>query len=422
VYFSNVKKSILSIQNNILVICSWSHLDPLVHRYVLSNIPYIRSQVTDNATIHLITYEMDPDVFVSTTGQLFQSQIASEHIVWKPLPYAPLRGQGWRHYWRQISITRRYCRTERIAIVHAFAPTAGALGWLGVRWSKRKLVIDSWEPHAESMVETGVWRKNSIAFRLLWLLEKWCARDADYLIAAHPSMRTYAAEKWQLRPERVAYRPACTDLTQFDRNKFDRTIIRHELDYVESDLLCVCVSQLGGMYYLEESLQLFQLGIRVFGDRFKVLLITTTPKEFILKKGHSLGLAMDHVQILRSAPEDVPGYISIGQFAYNPQKAVPSKRYGTPVKNGEYWAMGLPILMMTGTSQDAPLALDHRTGVTLLNMQEDSIIRALKEMKRLLEEPELEARCRAMAHTYRHYDIANAAYQEVYNYLRSVLS
>ena len=40
----------------------------------------------------------------------------------------------------------------------------------------------------------------------------------------------------------------------------------------------------------------------------------------------------------------------------------------------------------------------------------------------LLEEPELEARCRAMAQTYRHYDIANAAYQEVYNYLKSVSS
>jgi hypothetical protein len=410
----------LSIQNNILVICSWSHLDPLVHRYVLPNIPIIHSQITDKENIHLITYETDANAHTSPTGQLFHAHLANQCIAWKPIQYAPLRGQGWRYYLHQILITRRYCRKEGIAVVHAFAPTAGALGWLSVRWSNRKLVIDSWEPHAESMVETGVWRKNSIAFRLLWMLEKQSACDADYLIAAHPAMRSYASEKWHIQPSRIAYRPACTDLAQFDRSLFNRTLIRHELGYSESDIICVCVSQLGGMYYLEESLLLFHLGKRVFGDRFKVLLISTSPIDMIMAKADSMNLAMDHLQILRAAPADVPGFLSIGQFAYNPQKAVPSKRYGTPVKNGEYWAMGLPILMMTGTSQDAELAIKHRSGVVLLDMHENAILLALEEMKRLLLEPELEARCRGMAQTYRSYAIAHAAYQEVYGYLKGI--
>jgi hypothetical protein len=140
----------------------------------------------------------------------------------------------------------------------------------------------------------------------------------------------------------------------------------------------------------------------------------------IMAKADPMNLAMDHLQILRAAPADVPGFLSIGQFAYNPQKAVPSKRYGTPVKNGEYWAMGLPILMMTGTSQDAELAIRHRSGVVLLDMHENAILLALEEMKRLLLESELEARCRGMAQTYRSYAIAHAAYQEVYGYLKGI--
>ena len=39
------------------------------------------------------------------------------------------------------------------------------------------LVLDSYEPHAEAMVETNAWKKRGIAFRTLFYLEKKSYQD-----------------------------------------------------------------------------------------------------------------------------------------------------------------------------------------------------------------------------------------------------
>lgn len=54
---------------------------------------------------------------------------------------------------------------------------AGALGYVLSKFTGSKLIIDSYEPHAESMVENGTWKKSSLKFKILFWLEKNRARE-----------------------------------------------------------------------------------------------------------------------------------------------------------------------------------------------------------------------------------------------------
>jgi hypothetical protein len=395
---------------HLLVMCSWSHRDPLVWRYVLPYLPLIKKALPPAVEIHLQTFESNN----KTINPTFEETLRSMNVRWLALPYTPLKAGGWWHYVQNLWTVRAYCNKNAIKTLHAFAPVAGTMAYLAARFSRRQLVIDSWEPHAECMVDTGVWSPSSMAFKILFYFEKQQAKSAQYLIAAHPRMRDYAWAKWQIAPKHIAYRPACTDLSVFDPSLYNRMFIREKLGISDQDIVCACVSQLGGLYYFDEALLFFKQAHTHFGDRFKVILLTSTPAVDILKQASALHFDNAALTILQAPPEDVPAYLAAADFAFNPQKGVPSKAFGTPVKNGEYWAMGLPIAMLAGTSQDASLAISNATGVVLSDMTPQCIQDALQALENLLSDNQLRARCRSMSIQYRNFDLAVKAYEEVY--------
>lgn len=400
---------------NILIICSWSYDNPLVHRYVLPYLELIKKHTGKEANIHLMTYETDAATQISNS----KIRLNDIEITWVPVRYTPLSLRGWWLYLRQVMFVRKYCSSNQINVIHAFAPVAGAVAWLSSRISRYKFVLDSWEPHAEPMVETGVWKRSSMAFRILWKLEKWMAKDADYLIAAHREMVNYAWQKWKIQPRQIAYRPACVDTADFDPLQFNRERLRQAIGANHNTIICVCASQLGGMYYFDETLRFFEQCRQRWGNRFLAILLTSTPSDTIQQRAKKLGLTLDFVQIKRCAPHEVPALLAVGDFALNPQMAVPSKRYGTPVKNGEYWAMGLPIVMMKNTSQDSSLALEHDAGIVLENLTESKVSQAWSELEKLLCDVECRNRCRLLAIQTRSFALADRAYREVYGYTES---
>ena len=89
----------------------------------------------------------------------------------------------------------RLIHSQKISTIHCWATPAGAIGYFLSIFTGKNLIIDSYEPHAESMVENGTWKKNGIAFKLLFWLEKKQSQRAHALIAATEGMREYAKEK-----------------------------------------------------------------------------------------------------------------------------------------------------------------------------------------------------------------------------------
>ena len=83
-------------------------------------------------------------------------------------------------------------------------------------------MLDSFEPHAEPMVEAGQWSGNSLAFRLLFALEKKQVRRADVVIGCVDKMKDYVEEKYGVQIDHFYSKSACVNLSLFDISKSQR--------------------------------------------------------------------------------------------------------------------------------------------------------------------------------------------------------
>ena len=107
----------------------------------------------------------------------------------------------------------------------------------------------------------------------------------------------------------------------------------------------------------------------------------------------------------------------MGDFAINPQAPIPSKRYGSPLKNGEYWAMGLPIVISPEISVDSDIISANNIGVVINLQRKENMAEAVKQIDRLLRNNSretLQQKIFSVARKYRSFDIAEDIYPSIY--------
>jgi hypothetical protein len=96
-------------------------------------------------------------------------------------------------------------------------------------------------------------------------------------------------------------------------------------------------------------------------------------------------------------------------------KPVPTKRYCTSIKDGEYWAMGLPVVISPHISDDSEIISQEAIGVVVdmgKKEEHDSVIYRLEEL--LTAKSELQAKTRSVAEKYRSFQLAENIYKAIY--------
>ena len=109
--------------------------------------------------------------------------------------------------------------------------------------------------------------------------------------------------------------------------------------------------------------------------------------------------------------------MGLGDFAICPMKPLPSRRYGTPIKDGEYWALGLPIVIPDQISDDSEIIKKHKIGSILAGFNSESYKRSVLEIQELLNgktRKEIYNSIRPLAEKYRNYSIAENVYETIY--------
>jgi TusA-related sulfurtransferase len=170
------------------------------------------------------------------------------------------------------------------------------------------------------------------------------------------------------------------------------------------------------MYYGKEVIQFLSDANVFFQNNLHVLLLTETSAEQILSWCQEFNLSKERVTIYHAKYDQVPYYLSAADFAINPQRSVESKRFGTPVKDGEYWAMGLPVVIPPNISEDSDIVVAENLGV-LWKPDNSENEKSLTQLKVLLDDKELNKRCVSAAKKYRGYALAEKAYAEVYKFV-----
>ena len=142
--------------NRILFITQWQFKDPLVQTYTL---PYVR-------IIQKIT-SCYP--YVVTVGGKNKSITVKrkEGIISIEMPTG--NGRLFLGWLLNTLSLHKIIGKKNIKIIHPWCTTAGAIGAiLKILNKKATLNIDSFEPHAESMVENKTWSKFGLKFKALF--------------------------------------------------------------------------------------------------------------------------------------------------------------------------------------------------------------------------------------------------------------
>jgi len=403
-------------ENNILVFSQWSFKDALIQTYTLPYVDIIRNIISPEIKIFVVTAEQPEIALTKEEIGEVNKQWAAKNMQLLAQPYKRF---GLKKIMAAIGDIFSWCKLikkEKIKTIHAVCTPAGGIAYLLSKLTGTELVIDSYEPHAEAMVENGTWQKNGLAYKILFSLEKRQTRRAKALIGTTAGMKQYAAEKYGVQVKNFFVKPACVDMQNFFPKEKDKELLK-ELS-LENKIVCVYAGKLGGIYLKSEVFDFIKICHDRWKDDFSFLMLTNALRDDIDTECERVGLPKNVVISKFVFHNEIPSYLSLGDFAINPVKPVPTKKYCTSIKDGEYWAMGLPIVISPNISDDSGIIENEKIGVVINFNEKAQMNEAILEIEQLLKSGDLlKKKIVEVAEKYRSYKIANIIYGQIYAHI-----
>src|SRR5690606_32571410 len=95
-----------------------------------------------------------------------------------------------------------------------------------------------------------------------------------------------------------------------------------------------------------------------------------------------MGFSKKEFFVAKVSYEQIPSYLSASDFAFATYKNLSSSKYLSPIKIGEYWATGLPVLLTQGVGDDSLIIDENRQAGSLFNLAKtETIMEAFQNME-----------------------------------------
>ena len=303
-------------------------------------------------------------------------------------------------------IVARIVRHEKVELVICRGSMAGAIGYRVSKQTGIPFVVESFEPHSTYMAESGVWPRYGLRFLIQRTFEKIICRSATFLL---PVANGYAEELISkgVDAKKVHVVPCVVDLKKFQPG--NRKASREKLNLKQDVTIGIYVGKFGGMYYDDEAILIFKKADGVFKN-FYLLILTPDNSDSVTQKLLLHGFSQSKFMVAKAPHDQVPLYMIAADFAFATYKKSYSKKFLSPVKVGEYWACGLPVLLTEGVGDDAEIIERNNCGATF-SLEKDNVTEGLVKIRQQLSDPDCEARNFELAHKFRNPKLLERAYQ-----------
>lgn len=400
---------------NVLVVTYWSYKDALIQTYTLPYVKIIRNNI-NSGKIYLVTIENPFHQMTDDYWENEQRKLQNENIELIRFKYDHF---GIKMIFRFFSIILnliKLIKKENISVIHSWCLTAGALGYLLSIFTKRPLVLDSYEPHAEAMVENGTWKKSSLKFKLLFWLEKKQSKRAKTVIALTEGMANYAKEKYNVSFKNYYIKPALVNLDKFDNNQ-NQYEEKRRVKEISKEVVGLYAGKFGGIYLEEEVFDLIKVATEYWKGNFRFYILSNVDKTLVDSYLEEKKIDKSCIEIVFVDYHEIENYFHLADFAINPVKPVSTKRYCTSIKDGEYWAAGLPVIITQNISDDSDIISKNNIGYVLNNLSNEEYSEACEKIDSLIskDKNELRNKIKSVAKKYRSFTIAENIYKEVYS-------
>ena len=220
---------------------------------------------------------------------------------------------------------------------------AGSLAYLSTKKMKIPFVVESFEPHADYMKAAGEWRKFGIRYLFQKHWEKQQKKYAKALVTVTENYRNRLIEEGVVK-DKIFVVPCAVDQNIFYKDKSLRKKVRSKLNIPDDAKVGVYAGKFGGLYLKEKAFKIFSRASEQI-EEFHLLLLTNTDSNWLNKMIQQYNLPSNRIHIKFVSYDEMNNYLNIADFAFALYKSNHVSQYLSPVKIGEYWACGLPVLI-----------------------------------------------------------------------------
>jgi glycosyltransferase involved in cell wall biosynthesis len=364
-------------------------LEPLGRSQV---VPYALGLGERGHAVHVLSFEKERGAAVAADTRALAERLRRSGVAWRPLTYhkRPALPATLYDVARAIAVGGALVRRHGLAIVHARSYVAALVALTLKRLMGTRFIFDMRGFWPDERVDGGLWTAGSRLYRTVKRLERVYLERADHVITLTDAARA-EIERLELRragSPPVTVIPTCVDLEHF--RPAPARAWRHAAPTL------VYSGSLGTWYRLDAMMTFFRaLARRAPGARF--LILTLSAAELVTAAARHAGVDPGALEVKAATYAEMPARLTDGDAGI--VLSVPSwaNKARCPTKLGELLACGLPAVVSRGLGDSDALVERERVGVVVDSLDEAALGRAADALLRLLDEPDLAARCRATA-------------------------
>ncbi len=382
-------------------------LEPLGQSQVLA---YLK-RLASNRQIHLISFEKSADWKNVSEREHLAQKIAAAGIVWHPLRYHK-RLSALATAWDVlcgISLGLWLILRHGISVVHARSYVPSVMVLALKRLTGVKYIFDMRGFWADERVDGGLWLRNGTMYRIAKNFERRFLLGADHVVslthAAVREMRRFDYLQGGMPPVTVI--PTCADLTLFKpmRSKPNN-----------GGLVVGYVGTVGTWYLFDEVARCFALMLTLRPDA-RFLIVNRNEYGYIRERLAVAGIPNSVVELVAANHNEVPHQMSRMDAGIFFIKPVFSKQASAPTKLAEFLGCGIPCLSNAGVGDMAEVLEGNQVGVAIKAFDDESMLAALHQLIKLVNDPKTSARCVASAQRHFSLDEGVRLYEKIYQTL-----
>lgn len=378
-------------------------LEPLGQSQVFS---YLRG-LSQEHRITLITYEKDDDWADTQRVAKLRAECERLGIRWLPQRFrprpkviAPALSMA-----RMVWLVMREVRRQRVRLIHARSYIPAAVALVVSRLTGVPFLFDMRALWPEELITAGRLRRGSMLHKAMVAAERACLRHAGGVVslthaAAEHLRRVYPED---LAGQTVSVIPTCADLDRFV-----------PASQPPSQRVIGCLGTVLSGWFRLDWLAAF---LAVAAKRDPELRFELSTRDDPAKVRAAIGGNADlqsRLHIAPSASERVHQVLQ-GQMAsvmFFTQGL--GKLGSSPTRMGEILGCGLPVIANDGVGDVAQIIRERRVGVLVSDSSEEAMEAAWDELRELMDDPGLGARCRSAAEEIFSLEGGTAAYSTLY--------
>ena len=399
-------------QLNLLYLSFWGLQDGLTTSTIL---PHLRIlQTFENIkSITVCTIERDghqPDIpsgyddkvnFIPLLKKRYKSTYLSKMTEFTELPKA----------------IHKICIQKGINHILARGVNAGGIALNVHKKSNIPFTVESFEPHSDYMLESNAWKRYGLKYLFGNKWERDQQKMCKHIITVSENYRKRLIVEG-VPIEKIFTIPCCVDLDRFNHSEISRKKVREKLGIADTTMVAVYVGKFGDIYYDKEAFSIIKCAFDYFGKDFYFIILSPQAKENIRLALEEKGIPASNFYIDCVPHEVIPEFLSAADFAISFVKPANCRKYCSPIKDGEYWAAGLPILMTENIGDDSDIVKTNPKSGYVFSPDFTDIIVGFKHVEQILQSNfrhEIVAVNREIARKYREFSIAEDVYKAIFN-------